>query len=532
MGRREEKQQPLWMNADELPRSPGHRFYEKLNELLRETDFDRKVEALCQRFYASEEKAGRPSIPPGVYFRMLFIGYFEGIESERGLEWRCADSLSLRQFVGLVPTERVPDHTALSRIRTRLDGAVYDEVFRLVLGVVEGKGLLKGTVVGVDSTYLRADASMKAIVRKDTGASYAEYLTKLAQEQGIETPTVEDCRRLDRKRKGKRTSNRDWTSRTDVDARIARLKDGRTRLAYKAEHVVDMETGVVLAATIHAADQGDTATLEPSLQQARDNLAAITSTEVAAPTTDREGIEHDGGKGFVVEGAMAEQETLDASPPNPERTSAKATVQEPEKGEEKSVRSEDDPPKGPPLKARSVIEVVADKGYHKADLLRALGQEQYRTYISVPKKKGIPRWADKGGIVTQQAYADNCTRVAHPKGRALLRRRGELIERSFAHVCETGGHRRVRLRGRENVRKRYLVQVAAMNLGRVLRGVLGRGTPRGLAEVREGLAWLGLVLGAAMAAGGAFVVRIRSALGRCSVVVLRGWWSRLRLAGG
>ena len=231
-GKRTEKQQPLWVVAGKLTQSPGHRFYEKLNDLLGEADFDRRVEALCRAFYEAEDKAGRPSIAPGVYFRMLFIGYFEGIESERGLEWRCANSLSLRQFLELLPKERVADHSALSRIRKRLPSAAYDEIFRLVLGIVEQKGLLKGKAVGVDSTFLRADPAMGAIVRKDTGDSYQDHLKKLCEAQGIKNSTADDCRRVERKR----TSNRDWASKTDTSARIMKLKDGRTRLAHKAEH--------------------------------------------------------------------------------------------------------------------------------------------------------------------------------------------------------------------------------------------------------------------------------------------------------
>jgi transposase len=380
MGKREDKQQPLWVAARELPRSEGHRFYGKLNELLREAEFDRQVEALCRRFYEADGTGGRPSIPPGVYFRLLFIGYFEGIESERGLAWRCADSLSLREFLGLLPNETVPDHSSLSRIRTRLDGAVYEEVFRLALGIVEKKGLLRGKVAGVDSTYLRADASMKSIVRRDTGQSYQEYLKKLCQEQGIENPTVEDARRMDRKRKGKRTSNRDWKSKTDGDARVARLKDGRTRLAYKAEHVVDMQTGAVLAAEIHHADEGDTATMRANLDKARENLEAAKRDD----------------------------------------------------GEERG--SDEDGPQPP----RRTLEVVADKGYHKAELLQELKNGQYRTYISVPVQKGERRWGDKGGYFTARTFYANRLRVAKPKGKALMRKRGELLERTFALACETG----------------------------------------------------------------------------------------------
>jgi transposase len=248
MGRREDVQTPMWLSGPELARSPGHRFYEKLNELLSEAEFDRRVEQLCASYFDADDKPGRPSVAPGVYFRMLFVGYFEGIESERGLEWRSADSLSLRTFLGVQMNERVPDHSSLSRMRTRLDSAVYDEVFRLVLGIVESKGLLRGKVAGVDSTYLRADASMKHIVRKDTGDDYTTYLKKLCEAQGNENPTVEDARRMDRARKGKKVSNKDWESPTDGEARIVRLKDGRTRLGYKAEHVVDLETGAVVAA--------------------------------------------------------------------------------------------------------------------------------------------------------------------------------------------------------------------------------------------------------------------------------------------
>jgi transposase len=447
MGKREDKQQPLWVGASELPRSAGHRFYEKLNELLREADFDRQVEELCRPFYEADGTAGRPSIPPGVYFRMLFVGYFEGIESERGLSWRCSDSLSLRDFLGLLPQESVPDHSSLSRIRTRLAGSVYDDVFRLVLVIVEKKGLLRGKVAGVDSTYLRADASMKAIVRKDTEQSYQEYLKKLCQEQGIDNPTLDDRRRVDRKRKGKRTSNQEWKSKTDADARIARLKDGRTRLAYKAEHVVDMDTGAVLAAEIHGADAGDTSTMQANLERARENIDAAKKTEADAKTKDKD----------------------------------------------------DDDPRGPTPPTRT-IEVVADKGYHKAELLQDLKNKGYRTYISVPKQTGTRHWRDKGGYYTARTFYANRDRVAQTKGKALLRRRGELLERTFAHACETGGQRRVRLRGRENVRKRYLLQAAAVNLGLVMRSLFGHGTPRQEADARKGRFVLILLLWAALAA--------------------------------
>jgi transposase len=430
MGRREEQQSPLWLAGPDLARSPGHRFYEKLNELLSEAKFDRCVEQICSPYFEGDDKPGRPSIAPGVYFRMLFVGYFEGIESERGLEWRCSDSLSLRTFLGVLVSDRVPDHSSLSRMRTRLDGSVYDEVFQLVLGIVETKGLLRGKVAGVDSTYLRADASMKSIVRKDTGNDYTTYLKKLCEAQGIDNPTVEDARRMDRARKGKRTSNKDWKSPTDRDARIVRLKDGRTRLGYKAEHVVDLDTGAVVAAEVYSAEQSDTGTLRPSLETARQN----------------------------VEAARAESKGDDGDDDDAPPPAASA-------GEE-----------------RPTIEVVADKGYHKVELLLELRRAEYRTYIPVPDQKGRRQFTDKGGMLGREAFHDNRRRVRRDKGKRLLRLRGERIERTFALACETGAHRRVRLRGRDNVRKRYLAHIAALNLGLVMRKLFGHGTPRQAAD--------------------------------------------------
>lgn len=434
MGERDAKQPAMWLSYKEVAASPGHRFYEKLNALLAERGFDREVEALCAPHYAEDN--GRPSIPPGVYFRMLLIGYFEGIESERGIAWRCADSLSLRTFLGLLPSESSPDHSSLSRIRQRLPLALYGEVFRLVLGVVESKGLLKGKQAGVDSTYLRADASMRAIVRRDTGASYHEFLKGLAQAEGIAEPTAEDCRRLDQKRKGRTTSNKDWQSKTDADARIRKLKDGRTRLAYKPEHVVDLETGAIMAAEVHHADIADTASIAASLEAARANINAV----VARVET---------------ESAKDDSDDDDAPP------SASA---------------------GPSALGADDVEVVADKGYHKAQTLRELNDRGFRTYIPERKQKGHRRWTDKGGTPTSRAFHANRARVKRPKSKALHRKRGELLERTFAHICETGAHRRTRLRGIDNMRKRYVLQCAAANLGLVMRTLFGSGTPRALAN--------------------------------------------------
>ena len=280
LGRQGERQADLIVGWAELPRSPGHAFYDRLQTVLREAGFDGFAEQQCAPYYAS--KLGRPSLPPGRYFRMHLIGYFEGIDSERGLEWRCADSLSLREFLRLGTTEAVPDHTWLSRTRSRLPLEVHEAVFTWVLQRLAEHGLIQGNRIGVDASTMEANAALRAIVRRDSGEDYREMLKRLAKESGIATPTADDLIRLDRNRQGKRLSNADWASPSDPEAKIAKMKDGRTRLAYKPEHAVDLDTGAIVAAEIHPADQGDTTTLPGTLEAAAANLAAID----AAPTAE------------------------------------------------------------------------------------------------------------------------------------------------------------------------------------------------------------------------------------------------------
>ena len=272
LGKRRNEQQEMWVATTSLPKSEGHAFYRKLNGLLAEADFDGRIEKLCKPFY--HDQLGRPSIPPGVYFRMLLVGYFEGIGSQRGIAWRCGDSLSLREFLGIPLTEDTPDHSSLTRVRDRLPLEVHVAVFQWVLRLASEKGLIKGKTVAVDSTTLEANAAMKSIVRRDTGEDWNEYLRRLLKEQeGVENPTDEDLRRFDRKRKDKRVSNEEWMSSTDESSRIGKMKDGRTHLLYKAEHAVDIETEIVLAAPIYHGDVGDPDTMVDSLMEAQTNLS-------------------------------------------------------------------------------------------------------------------------------------------------------------------------------------------------------------------------------------------------------------------
>ena len=280
LGRQRERQASMMVTWAELPRSPGHVFYDRLQAELITAGFDGFVEEECAHDNAAGR--GRPSLPPGRYFRMLLVGYFKGIDSERGLEWRCADSLSLREFLRLDEREPVPDHSWLSRTRSRLPLEVHDRVFTWVLKRLAEHGLIKGKRIGVDASTMEANAARRTIVRRESGEGYREMLTRMAKESGIETPTIEDLIRLDRKRKDKTLSNADWQSPTDSDAKIAKLKNGRTHRAYKPEHAMNLDTGAVVAAEVHAADQGDTTTMPGTLASAARHLAAVE----AAPTPE------------------------------------------------------------------------------------------------------------------------------------------------------------------------------------------------------------------------------------------------------
>jgi transposase len=407
LGKRRDEQQEMWVATTSLPKSEGHAFYRKLNRLLAEADFDRTIDKLCEPHY--HQQLGRPSIPPGVYFRMLLVGYFEGIGSQRGIAWRCGDSLSLREFLGVPLTEDAPDHSSLTRVRDRLPLEVHSAVFRLVLQLAAEKGLLKGKTVAVDSTNLEANAAMKSIVRRDTGEDWNEYLRRLLKEQqGIENPTDEELRRFDRQRKDKRVPNDEWVSSTDPQSRIAKMKDGRTHLAYKAEHVIDLETEVVLAASIRKADEGDTDTMVDSIIEAQSNLSEA---------------------GIEVE----------------------------------------------------IEEAVADKGYHATDTLELADSLSIRAYIPERKRKGDGKWNWKDvPEEKRRAVVNSRRRTRGARSKRLQRWRSERVERSFAHICETGGARRSWLCGIEKVQKRYLIAAVARNLGLVMRKLFNMGTARGL----------------------------------------------------
>jgi transposase len=420
MGKRKSEQAPLWIPTTELPVSPGHPFYRRLNEILDAAGFDRFVEDQCRPFYAPV--MGRPSLAPGRYFRLLLIGYFEGLDSERGIAWRAADSLAVRQFLGLGLNEPAPDHSTISRTRRLIDVEAHQAVFTWVQERLVEAHLLRGKTLAVDATTLEANAAMRSIVRRDTGESYQTFLTRLATASGLKTPSREALARLDRRRK-KRTSNAEWVNPSDPDAKVTQLKDGRTHLAHKVEHAVDLETGALVAVTLHGADVGDTTSLLATTLTAGEQLAAVQAT---VPTA-----------------------------------------------------------------------LVGDRGYHSNDSLLTLRRLGLRAYLAEPDR-GRRCWAQEPDA--QPLVYGNRRRVGSPRGKRFMRRRGEYLERTFAHVYDTGGLRRVYLRGHPNILKRLIVHASAFNLGLLMRQVFGRGTPRGLQGRRSVSDWLWRILYSLVAA--------------------------------
>ena len=419
MGRRKQKQSSFWVETSQLQVRGRHPFYAGLNEILDRAKFDCYAERICHKYYA--DRMGRPSIAPGIYFRCFLVGYFEGIDSERGIAYRVSDSLSLREFLGLSLEEQTPDHSTLSKTRRLINLGTHQAVFRWVLKRLAAEGLLSGKTLGVDATSLEANAALKSIVRRDNGASYDEHVTALMEAEGIEEATPAERQRYDRRRK-KSLSNQDWVNPYDPEARITKMKDGRTHLAYKAEHAVDLESGAVMAVTVQPGDRGDTDSMLLTLSD-----AGCAVTEMAGQSADAQAV-------------------------------------------------------GPVdmVSAVGVERVVGDKGYHSKNTCQDLAEVGVRTVISEPERKR-QKW--EGQRAAQAAVYANRRRLQTKTGKALMRRRGELIERSFAHLYDTGGMRRVHLRGKENIAKRVLLHASGFNLSLILRAVMGAGTARQAADL-------------------------------------------------
>ena len=411
--RRRERQESIWIEGASLVSAGGHPFYERLNRILDGRGFDTFAEEACREFYST---TGRPGLAPGIYFRLLLVGYFEGIDGERGIAWRVGDSLALRRFLGFELHEGTPDHTTISRTRRLIDVETHRAIFGWVLQVLAEEGVLKGNTIAIDGTTLEANAALRSIVHRATGEAYNEFLKRLAAESGIETPTREQLAKMDRKRPRK-GSNEEWESPQDPDARIVKMKDGRTHLAHKAEHAVDLDTSAVVAVTLQEADKNDTTTLNLTLSEAGEAVAELAVRE-ASQRLDRK----------------------------------------------------------PKVNVNGIEELVADKGYHSGALLERVKGNQVCSYIPEQQQKGRRNWDGKAG--QQQAVYANRRRVQGSYGKSLLKRRGERVERSFAHCYDTGGMRRTHLRKHDNILKQQLIHVATFNLSLMFRRLPGAGSPR------------------------------------------------------
>lgn len=401
----------LWIQPGELAKGPKDSFYGKLNEVLAGMDFAGQIQRICAPHYKGDGlAAGRPPIDPAVVFKMLMVGFLEGIGSGRGIAARCADSLIIRRFLGYSLTEQTPDHSSLSVFRQRLPEEVFAAAHEVVLEGLRTHGLLKGRHLGIDSSVMEANASLSGLVRRNDEKSYWKYVRELAKEAGVDAEDPAAVARFDRHRKGRKTSNKEWFNPHDPDAKVGRTKDGACDMIYKPEHIVDLESGAIITAEVRPGDAGDTEDLSERVMGAVELVEEIYGQD-------------------PVEGASR------------------------------------------------VKDLTGDKGFHSPGELGII-QESAGIRTIIGDSNAVRRQSANLEPEAQKAVATAARAVKSRTGKALLRKRGEQIERGFAHVLDCGGLRRTTLRGRINNNKRYLCGILAFNLSLIMRKLTGRGTPR------------------------------------------------------
>jgi len=273
--RASEDQREFWVETRRLPKATASTFYRKLDDTLNEIGFIEGVREICRPAYADAQKGGRPGIDPAVYFKMLMIGFFENLPSERSIASRCADSLSLRAFLGYELDERTPDHSSLTVIRQRLGQDIYQAAFELVLTGLYEYGLLKGRHLGIDSSIIEANASLRELVSRNTEEEYWIYVKRLAAEAGIDPDDTKAVRRFDKKRPGRKTSNKNWVNPHDPEAKVGFTKHGACDMIYKPEHITDLESGAIVMATVRLGDDGDTEDLPSRVMETSEVLGMI-----------------------------------------------------------------------------------------------------------------------------------------------------------------------------------------------------------------------------------------------------------------
>jgi len=402
-----EEQAEFWIERSRIVGGRSKGFYGKLNETLGQIGFARRVWELCKPSYREASRGGRPGIDPVVYFKMLMVGFFENLPSERAIAARCEDSLSIREFLGYGLEECPPEHSSLTVIRQRLGAEIYQAVFEVILVALREHGLLKGKNLGIDSSVIEANASLRSLENRNTEESYWEYVKGLAAEAGIDPQDEEAVRRFDRKRPGRSTSNKEWKNPHDEEAKVGQTKDGACDMIYKPEAVTDLDTGAIVAAEVLPGDQADTTGLSERIGAAVVRVHAVCGSE-----------------------------------------------------------------KRPAM----VKSLTADKGYFAAEQIEAVQDWGLRTVVADPQahKRRKKNYSPEQWQAIKKAHRS----VRSASGKALLRKRGMHLERSFEHILDEGGLRRATLRGLENLTKRYRFAATCFNLSLLLRKICGIGTPK------------------------------------------------------
>ncbi|MCX8097892.1 MAG: transposase [Casimicrobiaceae bacterium] len=422
---RSEEQAELWVVAGELPAATPDTFYRRVNATLEKIGFAKEVWAICEPAYAEVSKGGRPGIDPVVYLKMLTVGFFENLPSERAIASRCADSLSIRGYLGYQLTEATPDHSSLSVIRQRLWLEQLEAIHRVLLRALREHGLLRGRKLGIDSSVIEANASLRALEDRNSEESYWDYVKRLAAQAGIDPADIKAVRRFDRQREGRKTSNQQWQNPHDAEAKVGRTKDGACDMIHKPEHISDLESGAIISAEVRSGDAADN---DESLCERV--MAAVGTLSEVVPETPIEAL----GR-----------------------------------------------------------ELCADEGYFAVEPIAQLQACGVRTVIADPqaRRRSLSRASDE-----QRSALRRASRAVRSKsGKALLRSRGEHLERGFCHVLDHGGQRRATLRGCEKLTKRHLCGAMSYNLSLLMRPLIGVGTPKqALAGARKALrlliAWL------------------------------------------
>ena len=429
-------QEELWVARDQIKTSKGSGFYDRLAADLDEQGFGDHIRELCAPYY-DEGSGGRPPIDPEVYFKMLIVGFFEKIGSERGIASRCEDSLSIRRFLRYDLVEATPNHSSLSVIRKRLAREVYEEAFTFSLRPLRKAGLLKGEAIGVDRSTVEANASLEKLTRREDGKSYRAYVGELAAEsEGIDPEDHAAVADFDRRRKDKKVSNEEWFSPNDPDAKIGPRKDGAWDMIHKVENAVDLESGAILSVEVQAATKGDATDMAAHFETAAamvEHTASLGDEEVRAREQEASGDDAENGN--------------DEGEDDGAQDAGRA------EGRDRGSNDKADST-GPKRFA------VGDKGYHKNEELAKLVKAGFEPLIAEPAGRQVPK-RNKGQA---EAFETNRDNRQSEQGRELLRKRGEKVERSFRHLLDHGGARRTTLSGHEKIAKRMLISALGFNL--------------------------------------------------------------------